>query len=84
MDEMLNNVTLHTEMNEEEHIKIMAVTWNLQAGCPGKDTLDEVFQKDNINHDMYVFASQEAVRPIAQSMVMPNKEKLNQEFVDYF
>jgi hypothetical protein len=33
---------------------------------------------------MYVFASQEAVRPIATSMVMPNKEKLNQAVLDYF
>ena len=84
MTQMLNDVSLHTETNEEEHIKIMSVTWNMQGGCPDADYLDEVFQMNSVRHDMYVFASQEAVRPIATSMMMPSKEKLNQKVMEYF
>lgn len=50
---------------EQDHLKIMAVTWNLQGSCPDRSSLDELFQRENVSHDMYIFASQEAVRPIA-------------------
>jgi hypothetical protein len=79
---LLNDVTVVE--NNEDHLKIMAVTWNLQGHCPDRQTLDELFQKDNVSHDMVIFASQEAVRPIAQSIMLPSKEKLNQLILDYF
>ena len=66
------------------HLKVMAITWNMQGQMPTYENLDELFQKDNVHHDMYAFGSQEAIRPIAQSMFMPSKERLNQMVLEYF
>lgn len=51
---------------------------------PTYESLDELLQKDHVHHDMYAFGSQEALRPIAASMIMPSKERLNQMVLDYF
>jgi hypothetical protein len=72
------------EKPEDKNIKMMAVTWNLQGKCPDRNELDKLFQKDNVNHDLYVLGSQEAVRPITQSMVMPSKEVFNTKIMEYF
>ena len=81
---MMNDVSFIGEDQQADHVKIMAITWNMQGGCPKNDILDLLFQKDNIQHDIYVLATQEAVRPIAQSMLMPSKDKLNQRLMEYF
>lgn len=56
-----------------DHIKIMAITWNMAGLCPDTETLNEIFKKDDVLHDLYVFGSQEAVRSITKSMVNPSK-----------
>lgn len=73
---MMMNVSMANEDMDVDHIKIMTVTWNLAGGYPHEDDIDLLFQKDNVHHDMYVFASQEAERPIAHAMVLPKKEKI--------
>ena len=62
----------------------MATTWNMHGSCPGNDLFDELFQKDVVHHDMYILGTQEAQRPIAQSMILPSKTKLNREIMSYF
>ena len=71
-------------MIKSDHIKMIAVTWNLQGKIPTLAALDALFQKDDVEHDMYVLGSQEAVRPIAQSMIFASKEKLNALIMEYF
>ena len=62
----------------------MAITWNMGGFSPELGCIDKVFQKDNVGHDMYVFGSQEAVRSITSSMMLPSKEKLNAQLMGYF
>ena len=62
----------------------MAITWNMKGLVPERKELDGILQKDVVHHDMYVFASQEACRSIAKSMVIPGKEKLNNLLLEYF
>ena len=66
------------------YLKVMAVTWNLEGQMPTEESLDDLFQKDNVQHDMYILGTQEAIRSIAHSMFMPNKEPLNNMVLDYF
>ena len=40
------------------------------------DQLDDLFQKDNIYHDIYVFATQEAEKSIVGSLLDESKERL--------
>ena len=70
--------------HSSDHIKIMVATWNMQGQMPDRSMLDQLFQKDNVEHDMYILGSQESVRPIAQSMILPSMEKLNAVIMDYF
>ena len=37
-----------------------------------------------MEHDLYIFGSQEAVRPILNSMINPSKELLDRFIKDYF
>lgn len=50
----------NAEIDDFEHIKIMATTWNMHGSCPGNDLFDELFQKDVVHHDIYVLGTQEA------------------------
>jgi hypothetical protein len=36
------------ENTEVDHIKLMAITWNMAGGTPSDETLDLIFQKDNV------------------------------------
>ena len=82
---LLNDISSAGLQSEDSsNIKLMAVTWNLQGKCPDLKQLDVLFQKDNIHHDLYVLGSQEAVRPITHSMVMPSKEGFNARIMEYF
>ena len=51
----------------------MTVTWNMQGKSPNYQNLEELFQKNNVQHDIIAFGSQEAIRPIMQSMVVASK-----------
>ena len=62
----------------------MSLTWNMGGENPDAKVLDKLFMKDGILHDMYILASQEALRSIQMSILMPNKENFNQTIVDYF
>jgi len=53
---MLDASTIAEEI-EVDHVKLMAVTWNLQGGCPTLEILNQLFQKDNVHHDIYVFGT---------------------------
>jgi hypothetical protein len=84
VDNLMKEVSVVRGEENENNIKIMAVTWNMHGGCPSEDIIDELFQKDKVYHDIYVLGTQEAQRPIAQSMMMPSKEKFNSVIMDYF
>ena len=45
------------EDEETKAIRIMAVTWNMHGGSPSTKDLDELFVKDRVYHDMYVFGT---------------------------
>ena len=44
---------------------------------PTKEDLNKLLMKNSILHDVYVFASQEALRSIAKSVVIPDKSALD-------
>ena len=60
----------------------MAITYNMKGECfnvdgkikkqkgdkEGMELMDDLFQKDNVHHDMYVFGTQEAERSITMSL----------------
>ena len=62
----------------------MTVTFNMGGQTPSEEDLDSLFLKEAVLHDMYVFASQEALCCIQSSVFNPNKEALNQQILDYF
>mmetsp|Transcript_19071 Transcript_19071/g.29261 ORF Transcript_19071/g.29261 Transcript_19071/m.29261 type:complete len:100 (+) Transcript_19071:1431-1730(+) len=63
---------------------MMAVTWNLQGKLPTIESLESLFHVSSIHHDIFVIGTQEAVRPIMSSMLLPSKDKLDQLLLDYF
>ena len=63
----------------------MAVTYNMAGGSPkSQEDLDQLFQKNNVENDVYFFATQEACRSITASMLMASKDKLNNMIKQYF
>lgn len=83
--EMMSDISVHAiEEVSEDNIKIMVVTWNMLGGEPSMENLESLFQKKTVYHDIYVLGTQEAMRPIAQSMVMPNKDRMNKKILEYF
>ena len=71
-------------MSDIKHMKIMSVTWNMGAIEPNCEQLDNLLQKDLAQHDMYLIASQEALRSIPMSVFNPSKDELNKLIEDYF
>ena len=74
-------------VREQSKLRILAVTFNMAGLGPDKSPrtlFDSMFQKDNIEHDIYVLGTQEACKPIANSMVSPCKEELNKAILKYF
>lgn len=55
----------------------MAVTLNLGGNNASMNTLEDIFQKENVDHDIYFLGTQEACHSIGKSMIMPSKEKLD-------
>ena len=39
------------------HLKIMTLTWNMAGGQVNYENLNKLFRKDEVHHDLYVFAS---------------------------
>ena len=62
----------------------MSVTFNMAGGLPPKETIQNLFRKDKIVHDIYAFGSQEAERPIAASLIISSKERLYNLIRQYF
>ena len=63
----------------------MAVTFNMAGGLPSSQKeIDILLQKDNVYHDIYIFSSQEAERPIINSLFNYSKEQLNNMLKTYF
>ena len=52
VDSLMKEVSQVRDEENENNIKIMAVTWNMHGGCPSKDIIDELFQKDKVYHDI--------------------------------
>ena len=70
--------TIDIPQKSDNELRILAVTFNMAGGCPDTPKVfDDLFQKDNIDHDIIVLGTQEAVRPIAASLFLPGKEQLN-------
>lgn len=44
---------------------------------PTNEDLDKLLMKDSILHDIYVFASQEALQSIDKSVFIPDKSALD-------
>ena len=78
MDEMTR------EIGSIPHLKIMTLTWNMAGGQVNYENLNKLFRKDEVHHDLYVFASQEAMQSIAMSVMTPDKSQLNNLVLDYF
>ena len=55
------------------------------GGCyPNSSTLlEDLLQKDNVDHDIIVIGSQEAEKSIAKSTFFPTKDNLNKALIDY-
>jgi len=51
MDEMTR------EIGSIPHLKIMTLTWNMAGGQVNYENLNKLFRKDEVHHDLYVFAS---------------------------
>ena len=51
-------------MVDLKHMKVMSLTWNMAGETPNAEMLDRLLMKDAIVHDMYILASQEALRSI--------------------
>ena len=54
---MISQLADGRETTWEDHIKIMAVSWNMGGESPDLDSIERLFQKDVVCHDMYVFGS---------------------------
>lgn len=81
---LVREASLGASGPDTDNLRIMAATWNLHGKCPSASDLDRLFFRSRVHHDIYVLGTQEAVRPIAQSMVMPSKEEFNQTIMEYF
>ena len=44
-------------MENLEHLKIMAVSWNMGSVSPTNEVLDQLLMKDAVLHDLYVVAT---------------------------
>jgi|TARA_B110000285_G_C15096988_1_gene602628 hypothetical protein len=79
---MLEKIDLPEKVENE--LRVLAITYNMGGKCPDTvECLDDLFQKDNVDHDIIVLASQEAQKSIQASMVFPDKEKLNKKLINY-
>ena len=74
-------------------MKIMVVTFNMAETCfeEQKDDprtslqmVNDLFQYDKVQHDIYVIGTQEAERSILLSVFNPSKDKLNGLVREYF
>lgn len=59
----------------------MCVTFNMKGMLFGKksnamEELDDLFQKDDVYHDIYAFATQEAEKSIIDSLLDDKKDRL--------
>ena len=78
---------------EARSLKILCVTYNMAGKLfrtrdskkdRGLQQLDDLFQKDNAPHDVYVFGTQEAERGIAGSLFNEDKAQLLHGLKTYF
>ena len=68
---------------------MMTITFNMKGlvfdeGDKGIAMMDDLFQKNNAHHDIYVFASQEAERSIVGSLMNSSKDILIAQLKSYF
>ena len=81
MEEGLESIASKVKLSNKDKkldqvsLKIMALTFNMAGGLPTNEMeIDQILQKDNVYHDMYIFSSQEAERPIINSLFNYSKE----------
>jgi len=84
----MQQILFGAENEYAKSLKVMVVTFNLKGTCFENinefEVLENLLQEKNAPHDMYVIATQEAERPIAQSLFNSNKERLNALLREYF
>ena len=45
------------KFEEIPHLKIFSITWNMAGNHVDYESLERAFRKDEVKHDIYVFAS---------------------------
>ena len=56
--ELLRDFEAEMDVRDCSTLRIMAVTFNMGGICPkGTEVLDELLQKDNVEHDIYFIAT---------------------------
>jgi phosphatidylinositol-bisphosphatase len=84
-DELMHKLYSEMDIRSGETLRILTVTYNMAGLCPSNsEFFESVFQKENIDHDIYILGSQEACKPIVQSMVSPDKTQLEKIVKEYF
>ena len=68
---------------------MLCVTYNMKGKLfdtnkKAMKQLDDLFQKDNVYHDVYCLATQEAERSIVGSLINDQKERLVAQLCEYF
>jgi hypothetical protein len=69
-----NHLGLHLNDEQEQHVKIVQITWNMQGKVPPDTSLLETFVTKNSFH-IYCFTSQECERSIEKSVLNSSKQK---------
>ena len=67
-------------------MRILALTFNMGAGSmDNKDMMDtfleNLFEIKRIDHDIYIFATQEALKSIPATMINPSTDEFD-EFIN--
>ena len=64
--ELIKELQAEMDVRDCSKLRILSVTFNMAGVCPkGTDILDDLLQKENVEHDLYFIATQEACRPIS-------------------
>lgn len=89
VDRAFGRMTLSQREISESSLRMMCITYNMKGRVfnrsqKGINQMDDLFQKDNAYHDIYVFATQEAERSIFGNLINEEKEVLMSQLRTYF
>lgn len=84
-ESLLYDLKAEMHIRDPHKLRIFALTFNMAGKCPSDfNVYEQLFQRNNIDHDIYVVSTQEAERPIPSSILNPSKEKLYGIIRNYF